>query len=569
MAFIEKTNFNIRKPTFFEDGFDDYPKGFSDLCERATQLGLNFEENIQWTQNSIKRMNALLDDVYFELQPSQADRKEREYVIQFLDSVVRRRIPGSRIVAFGSYVMDMFTSRSDLDLSLMIGDEDYSRDDKLRFLKRLRKSLYQLENDQKTISKIQAVMRATVPVVKFVVSRTGTECDISVENKDGVLKSTLLWIFSSMDVRFRQLCFLLKHWAKAQDVNQPKDGTLSSFAIILLVAFHLQTRSPPIFPPFCVFLEGLDLKATPSMFSEVERRVEMFKRRNPGRINTESVSQLFATFFAKLVAVEDMWQQGLCASAYKGGWITKYWANNTTGIISVEDFTDRSQNSARAVSRKEFDRIYHCFKTSLAVIQKPLINKHDSDELMGVLFVSHVTPGKRRSEERLLFSREKQQKLDPAASRLLQQPADLDDFPERARMTSVSRGSMQRQVEHISMLRQEQLHYQQPPVPYITNHLQSFSLQGQAFHVPHYLKPQHVVLVPSGIEQLPDRSYVPAAVGPQIGFPSNEYALSQKVFVPEHVEYDANRYAHPYHHPHTQVQPWLNRKSHMGNWRRI
>lgn len=52
-------------------------------------------------------------------------------------------------------------------------------------------------------------MKAAVPVVKFVEGRTNIECDVSMENRDGVLKSELLGVFALIDPRFRQLCFLV------------------------------------------------------------------------------------------------------------------------------------------------------------------------------------------------------------------------------------------------------------------------------------------------------------------------------------------------------------------------
>lgn len=60
-----------------------------------------------------------------------------------------------------------------------------------------------------SVRKIEPVMRAAVPVVRFVESHTSIECDVSMENMDGVLKSELLGLFSSIDPRFRQLCFLV------------------------------------------------------------------------------------------------------------------------------------------------------------------------------------------------------------------------------------------------------------------------------------------------------------------------------------------------------------------------
>lgn len=59
------------------------------------------------------------------------------------------------------------------------------------------------------VREIQPVFKAKVPVVKFLHCNTGIECDVSIENKDGIIKSEFLRIFSSIDSRFRKLCFLV------------------------------------------------------------------------------------------------------------------------------------------------------------------------------------------------------------------------------------------------------------------------------------------------------------------------------------------------------------------------
>ncbi|KAI7746601.1 hypothetical protein M8C21_010205, partial [Ambrosia artemisiifolia] len=98
-------------------------------------------------------------------------------------------------------------------------------------------------------------MRAKVPILKFVDTATGVECDISVGNKEGISKSLIIRFVTSIDERFQKLCFLMKAWARAHNINSPKDRTLNSVSIILLVAFHLQTRDPPILPPFSAILK--------------------------------------------------------------------------------------------------------------------------------------------------------------------------------------------------------------------------------------------------------------------------------------------------------------------------
>ncbi|KAI5058844.1 hypothetical protein GOP47_0027014 [Adiantum capillus-veneris] len=266
------------------------------------------------------------EDVYRDLQPTPQDYQARKTAVDFVNGLardklsvadVRRRHGVWNARAFGSFTMDMFTSSSDLDISLNVefGSENLARQDGVHLLKKMTKLLYKLQSIG-TVRDIQPVLKAKVPVVKFIHCKTGIECDVSVENRDGIIKSELLRIFSTIDSRFRKLCFLLKAWANAQGINSSKDHTLNSLSIILLAALHLQTRVPAILPPFSSFSKGVKIASDGA--SLIECQVKAYK--DFGKKNSESVVQLFNSFLTKVLAVKDLWQEGLCASAYEGTW---------------------------------------------------------------------------------------------------------------------------------------------------------------------------------------------------------------------------------------------------------
>ncbi|KAI3794556.1 hypothetical protein L1987_37188 [Smallanthus sonchifolius] len=225
----------------------------------------------------------------------------------------------------------------------------FSRDRKIKILQKFASKLYSLQSEGR-VQKVQPIMGAKVPILKFVDTATRVECDLSVENWDGLSKSWVIRFITSIDERFMKLSFLIKAWAKAHDINSPKDQTLNSISIILLVAFHLQTRDPPILPPFSAILEdGEDL-------ASVRNSVRNFQ--NYGRRNSETLGELFVSFLIMLASVEDLWQKGLCASPYLGKWTSKTW-DNKIAIMSVEDFMDQTQNVARTVGKLEVKRIYN------------------------------------------------------------------------------------------------------------------------------------------------------------------------------------------------------------------
>ena len=53
----------------------------------------------------------------------------------------------------------------------------------------------------------------------------------------------------------RQLCFLVKHWAKRRRLASPLQGTPSSYAWVLLMLTHLQALAPPMLPCLLVYDE--------------------------------------------------------------------------------------------------------------------------------------------------------------------------------------------------------------------------------------------------------------------------------------------------------------------------
>ena len=53
------------------------------------------------------------------------------------------------------------------------------------------------------------ISTARVPVLKVTDQGTGVECDISIENKDGMSRSMIIKFISSIDERFRILCYLV------------------------------------------------------------------------------------------------------------------------------------------------------------------------------------------------------------------------------------------------------------------------------------------------------------------------------------------------------------------------
>lgn len=359
--------------------------GHKALCKNAAILESKELKRISFDPTFIPSLEALLLDVYTILRPRPIDYEQRIQLVRTFDSTARDIFGNNNgfpiVEAFGSFIMELFTVASDLDLSVNFSDNDTSdfpRDKKISILKKFSRALYALQR-QGHVSGVQPVLRARVPILKVVDCKTGIECDISVENKDGISRSLFFSIVSSIDERFQILSYLMKFWAKVHGINSSKDRTMNSLSIISLVAFHLQTRNPPILPPFSVILkDGTDI----SRIKNITNGLKHF-----GRRNQESIAELFVALLGKLSSAEKLWQDGLCASTYEGSWVLKT-RESKIDNMTVEDFLDRSQNFARSVGKIEMKKIYGCIRGSLNTLSCFSMGQIEVYKLKTLLFGS-------------------------------------------------------------------------------------------------------------------------------------------------------------------------------------
>ena len=99
-----------------------------------------------------------------------------------------------------------------------------------------------------TYVEIQAITSARVPILKLTDGATGTECDICINQHFGVHNSLLLKTYSMVDARVRPLVLAVKHWAGQRGINNSSNGSLSSYAWVILTIRYLQQCKPPVLP---------------------------------------------------------------------------------------------------------------------------------------------------------------------------------------------------------------------------------------------------------------------------------------------------------------------------------
>jgi len=152
---------------------------------------------------------------------------------------------------------------------------------------------------------VEARFGAQVPIVHWAPKRPGmVACDISVNNVLAVVNSRLLGDYVRLDSRVRSLGLCIKAWAQARGINDRSKGTVSSFALSLMLIHFLQRRPVPILPSLQDiafsrssppdFVNGVDCRycKDPELIEE-----ELKYLRRGGPPNSESVGLLLLEFF--------------------------------------------------------------------------------------------------------------------------------------------------------------------------------------------------------------------------------------------------------------------------------
>ena len=373
------------------------------------------------TREAMEKLDSELRRIVNSLKTTPQDDAKRQALMNKFKTMISTRFEGVRVAPFGSYVSAFHSAGSDIDISLQIDKNGPWYDEKEEAQARrsqrggvrarrqqrqgrtkraqlLRKVASELR--YRNYRDVQLISKARVPLIKFKDPQTGVACDVCIEN-DGVYKSAVLGVVADIDQRYRDLVFLIKLWAKHYDVNNAMEGSFNSYSLCLLCMHHLQRRPVPILPPTMLLtLPRPDLvesekreleehlKSEDDQFdtwkvskarvvSDASRDIAAVKYRADkfagfGKENTETLAELFVSFFAHLCAIKDLFRNAVNASTYHGTFIVGSSWQAFKYPLGVEDPFAAGDNVARAVQMRTRDYVLNAFPAACADISKML-----------------------------------------------------------------------------------------------------------------------------------------------------------------------------------------------------
>ncbi|KAL9434995.1 hypothetical protein AB3S75_021290 [Citrus x aurantiifolia] len=315
--------------------------------------------NLKWQiecRADIGRLNAPFLAIYESLIPAEEEKAKQKKLLTLLEKLVCKEWPDARLYLYGSCANSFGVSKSDIDVCLAINDSEINKSEVLLKLADI------LQSDN--LQNVQALTRARVPIVKLMDPVTGISCDICINNLLAVVNTKLLRDYAQIDVRLQQLAFIVKHWAKSRGVNVTYQGTLSSYAYVLMCIHFLQQRRPAILP--C--LQGME-KTYSVTVDDIECAYfdQVDKLHGFGSRNKESIARLVWAFFnywayghdyaSNVISV----RTGSTISKQEKDWTRRI--GNDRHLICIEDPFEVTHDLGRVVDkfsikvlREEFER---------------------------------------------------------------------------------------------------------------------------------------------------------------------------------------------------------------------
>ncbi|XP_042384342.1 UTP:RNA uridylyltransferase 1-like [Zingiber officinale] len=299
--------------------------------------------------------------VYESLLPSDVEKENQNLLLKSLTVIINKEWPNVKLHLYGSCANSFGFSNSDVDICLSI-DECESKHDMLLKLA----DILQSENYQD----VEAITNARVPIVKMTDPSTGICCDICINNLLAVANTKLLRDYAKIDNRLHQLAYIVKHWARSREMNNTFEGTLSSYAYVLLCINFLQLRRPAILPclqemelTYLLTVEDTDC----AYFDQVD------ELHNFGSLNDESLAELVWGFFHYWAFAHNYTRDVI--SVRTGCIISKKIKNwtrrigNDRHLLCIEDPFETSHDLGRHVDRCSIDMLRSEFKRAASVLQ--------------------------------------------------------------------------------------------------------------------------------------------------------------------------------------------------------
>eukprot|EP00484_Ammonia_sp_Unknown_P001526 CAMPEP_0197021468 /NCGR_PEP_ID=MMETSP1384-20130603/2347_1 /TAXON_ID=29189 /ORGANISM="Ammonia sp." /LENGTH=1062 /DNA_ID=CAMNT_0042449301 /DNA_START=209 /DNA_END=3397 /DNA_ORIENTATION=- len=130
--------------------------------------------------------------------------------------------------------------------------------------------------------------------VKFFDKKSRRSVDLVLNNLPEIGSSRFIAAYESIDPRFALLCRVVKYWAQQRKINNPLNGTLSTYALVLMVINFLQSRR--VLPTLSIMTFDRETGLSP-WSTQDDFQINVQKYKDFASKNEEPHSRLLVNFF--------------------------------------------------------------------------------------------------------------------------------------------------------------------------------------------------------------------------------------------------------------------------------
>ncbi|XP_059149833.1 poly(A) RNA polymerase GLD2-like [Physella acuta] len=303
-------------------------------------------------------------DYFLSAHMNDEDFEKKLHLRKCLYSIVNAAFPNCRLFIVGSSMTGFATKTSDVDLCLMITDREVDQKrDAVLILTAVERALRQC-----SFMRSPLVIKAKVPILKFLDNVSKVECDLNINNIVGVRNTHLLRAYAYMDWRVRPLMLFIKKWARFHDINDASKKTVSSYSLTLMLIHYLQAGiSPPVLP--CL------QKLKPNLFNTQTdvRRLSLKFDEVTASFTTKNTATLGELFLGFLNYYGNIFKYDNVISVRTGGIINSCDLGSNSvqwKYLRIEEPFDRSNTARSVFDGYVFTRILRVFTQSFSVLER-------------------------------------------------------------------------------------------------------------------------------------------------------------------------------------------------------
>lgn len=239
-------------PGYQDDVPVEHKRARPSFSNPATVIPRHFRFNSYDAPPPVFTLDTLSVEIQEECQKIVQTKETLEKKLKLkdcLENLFSKSFPGGSLHLTGSSRNGFGSEGSDADFCFVLSSssQSHNRIESLTVLRRMQRVISK-DHYFQFLNKC-TVVPASVPIIKFVDTISGCECDINVNNTVGVRNTHLLRAYCGVDSRVRPLVVVVKKWAKTQGINDASQGTLSSYALTLMVIHYLQAVCMPAVVP--------------------------------------------------------------------------------------------------------------------------------------------------------------------------------------------------------------------------------------------------------------------------------------------------------------------------------